>query len=198
MDIKKNVSKGAILVFISFFGMTQLHAQDWYTNDKYSEVTDAYVITTDGEKIEAHAWISYPWTIVNEFSFAHPEIQKEGKKEKFKSYKAGSFAEFGFDGLKFVYRKLPSMVKANLLVVIDGKASFYEYYEIEGSDKKTVNYVEVNGKLMPLNDVRLANFKKGGAKLFADCKTVADKISSGEYTIKNIQEIISEYNTLLK
>lgn len=51
---------------------------------------------------------------------------------------------------------------------------------------------------MPLNDVRLANFKKGGAKLFDNCPTVTDKIASGEYDIKNIKEIINEYNALLK
>lgn len=28
------------------------------------------------------------------------------------------------------------MVKANSLVAIDGKASIYEYYDVEGSDKK--------------------------------------------------------------
>jgi len=190
--------KKLFITLLFALSFVAVNAQDWYTPEAYSEQILGYVITQDGERIESKMFIHNPWAIASRISFAHPDIQKEGKKTKFKLYKAGTFPEYGFNGLKFVSKKLPSMGKAYLLVLIDGKASYYEYYEEVDRKREIIHYIGINGKLMPTNDIRLAKFKKGGAKLFADCKPVADKIANGEYTINDIETIIKEYNELKK
>lgn len=182
------------LTFALSFGL--VNAQDWFTEEAYENEVMATLTTKDGRTFDANVFIYNPWSLAREISVAHPDIQKEGKKEKYKFYKAGTFTEFSFNGLKFKLKKTP--YKANLLVLIEGKASYYEFYEEVDSKRNVVHFIEVNDKIMPTTDVRLARFKKGGAKLFGDCKTVADKIASGEYTIEDIETIINEYNEELK
>jgi hypothetical protein len=182
------------LAFLLSFNL--VNAQDWFTLEAYEESVPATLTTAKGRTFEANVFIHNPWSLARQISVAHPDIQKEGKKEKYRFYKVGTFSEFSFNGLKFKLKKTP--YKANVLVLIEGKASYYEFYEEVDNKRNVVHFIEVNDKLMPTSDVRLARFKKGGAKLFGDCKVVADKIASGEYGIDDIETIIKEYNELQK
>lgn len=55
-------------------------------------------------------------------------------------------------------------------------------------------YVRKTGKT-EFKVVKRSDFKTEFARYFGDCETLKTKIENKEYTYKDIQEIVSEYNS---
>lgn len=189
--------KKVLIACMLFVGLATINAQDWYSDVDHTGTLAGYVITEDGTRIDANMVIKNPWDLANGIWFAHPDKQKEGKKEKIRYYKAGEFKEIGFEGNKFVYKKLPNFSKYNLYVLLEGPASYYECYVITDTKNVIEYYIEVNGKIYAKNDVRFMNFKKFGAKVFGDCPELKTKIENGEYKFIHFDAVVEEYNTLM-
>ena len=189
--------KKILLIVSLVFAANTMKAQVWA--DSLTNHVIGYIVNSKGKKTEGEMFVHRAWDVANYVNFAFPEIRHEGKETRSNTAKGGNVIEFGFSGYNFVYKRLPSLSKEFVFVVIEGVASYYESYIIENdNEKKIVEYVEVNNKLYPLSDIRFVQFKKGGAKVFADCKPVADKITNGEYTLNDMKAIVEEYNALMK
>lgn len=154
-----------------------------------------YVILSSGDSIKGDIRVNTKKEL--------PLFQKVALKqgETSKTYKPEQVKEFGFEGNRFLSRKVDGEQQF-LKVISYGHVILYELqFELQRGDQVVVDkdyYTELNdGSGNGPQKLKLNKFKKSVAELMSDNSDLVTRVQNDDkkYEISDVQSVIEEYNS---
>lgn len=154
-----------------------------------------YVILSSGDSIKGDIRVNTKKEL--------PLFQKVALKqgETSKTYKPEQVKEFGFEGNRFLSRKVDGEQQF-LKVISYGHVILYELqFELQRGDQVVVDkdyYTELNdGSGNGPQKLKLNKFKKSVAELMSDNSDLVARVQNDDkkYEISDVQSVIEEYNS---
>jgi hypothetical protein len=154
-----------------------------------------YVILTSGDSVKGEIKVNAKKEI-SHFQKVTMKISETSTK----TYKPEQVKEYGFDGNRFLARKMDGEM-AFMKVISAGRINLFEWqYEIQrGSDivVEKEYFIEKNDGSGKMEKAKTGKFKKIVAEYMADHTELVARVEgdSKKYEIGDMQNIVDEYNT---
>ncbi len=185
----------SVIVVALFSCLTQLYGQS-------AGFQTGFIITKEGDTIKG--FVKYknmvPNRVLEKIKF------KPSQEAEDKSYSPEDLIGFTIESHTFISKFTTAFgesQKAFLKVIMTGPLNYYQLEYTGFGAGNITNYVilEKEGSKEQITYVINSigfNFKKNLSAYLADVPHLAEKISSGEYTKKDLSSIVAEYNKHMK
>ncbi|ALI98324.1 hypothetical protein [Rufibacter tibetensis] len=188
------------LSLLLIFSISSFKNPNFIITEKYQQ---GYYIGNTG-KVEGYIYFSYD--NYEKFSF------KKELKDKRSLKRVGEITSFFVDGKTFkVINNLNlrigiwniSAQRAFAEVMVEGPVNLYKVYSRVGNGNMSnpgaielINYiVEKDNKKYAYANEQTGKFKREAAELFKDREDIVEKIKNGKYALKNILDLVNDYNS---
>ena len=210
------------IILLLFTAINPVSAQDWFSEIRHEEQIEGYVIGIAGDTITGNIKYDYPIIMQNRVIFT--EANNSGKEVQYTPFDVWGYSFNGtyYESILIkmeTYQGIYSFNRFGILSSEPGAMGIYRIYPERDKLKKNVSSLEaeIEYEKIPLypskNDLSLLYVKKleepavcmgtksfqkkfieNISRLISDHEQLLQKVTSNEYTIENIQQIVNEYN----